>query len=428
MRPYLYLLAGFWVFLSSCRFEHGNSIMINNDNDNLSVRYDGQIHFNEDETEIQSISSNGYLKFKRNGEELDAKNDPSGHLQIEITEGGRRLNPNDETGKRVEADAVKELIEIGFDAKERMERIYKKGGATALMEQESLLKMDYVKAMYFEFLLSQDSLPANIQRNLARKIGSDLGSDYDRGRLLQQFPENYLQDTIVIRNWFESLQQMGSDYDKANAIVSLLHNSNSTIDPIAEVCDIVHNMGSDYEKSRIVRDCINRPGSSISELDFDKLLESIGEMGSDYEKANLIRALIGNQKQSGAHFDKLLDISEHINDEYDRVNLIKELVDAGVPADADFGRLISAVVHTNSDYDRGELIHDLAAKNMRSNEQWIEIIEAAATLNSDEDKCNLLVTMAPVLPKTDSVRSVYMKTAKTINQEFELGRAMKALE
>ena len=384
IRPYINLLAGVWLLFSSCRFEHGSSIIINNDNDNLSVRYEGQIHFNEDETEVQSISSDGYLKFIRNGEELDAK--------------------------------------------ERMERIYKKGGAPALMEQEGLLKMDYVKAMYFKFLLSQDSLPVNIQRNIARKIGSDMGSDNDRGRLLQQFPENYLRDTMVIRNWFESLQQMGSDYDKANAMLSLLHNSNSMMDPIAEVCDVVHGMGSDYEKSRIIRDCINMPGGALSELDFDKLLESIGEMGSDYEKANLIRALIGAQKQSAAHFNKLLDISVHINNDYDRVNLIKELVDAGLPADADFGRLISAVVHTNSDYDRGELIRDLTAKNMRSNEQWIEIIEAAATLSSDEDKCNLLVTMAPVLPKTDSVRSVYMKTAKTINQEFELGRAMKALE
>ena len=113
---------------------------------------------------------------------------------------------------------------------------------------------------------------------------------------------------------------------------------------------------------------------------------------------------------------------------YDRSNLLKELVDIGLPVGTGFDKLVSAVVHTGSEFDKANLLKDITNKNLNTPDQWISILNATAEISSDVDKSNLLITIAPNMPKSDSVKMAYLKVAKTINGESELGRAVRAVE
>ncbi|MBS1974757.1 MAG: hypothetical protein JST13_10425, partial [Bacteroidetes bacterium] len=176
----------FCLLFFSVACHRGNTISIINDDDNLYINYNGEIKFNDDETVISSISHNGYLKYRRNEKRLNAENGVDGRIKYEMYVNGRKLNADDVEGKQFLADVVKDMIDIGFDAKGRLDRLYRKGGTEAVLNNFDNLKMDFVKNMYLEYLLSIDGLSEDQVKSIARKIALGSGSDYDKGRLLEK--------------------------------------------------------------------------------------------------------------------------------------------------------------------------------------------------------------------------------------------------
>ncbi|HXB42574.1 MAG TPA: hypothetical protein VNV85_00880, partial [Puia sp.] len=145
-----------------------SSIVINGDNFYEEIKYGGRIVFADDETSIKSITPGGYLNFRKNEERLIAKSSSQGVISYELTEGNSKL-PLDSNGRKMITDAVKEMIALGIDASDRMERVYRKGGNRALMSELTNLKNDNVKRMYFERILKSDSLSSDDLTELAKK-------------------------------------------------------------------------------------------------------------------------------------------------------------------------------------------------------------------------------------------------------------------
>ncbi len=399
--------------------------MISNGDDNLNITYSGDIKFNDDETSIRSISQNGYLKYKKNDKTLIAENNSHGEIKYEMEDNGRKINPNDDEGKSFLTNAVKNMIEVGFDAKGRMDRIYKKGGSRAILEEIDNLKSDYVKSMYIEYLFSVDSISQEEMKSTAKKIGTKISSDYDKGRLLSKFPADYLKDSLTAHAWFESAKSVSGDYDKANALKYIARQA-LTKEQFNQTVDVANTIGSDYEKANVLKELIFK--STFAEENFDKTIDAVSYIGSDYEKANLLKALIEKERPNADHFNKLLDVTAHVGSDFDKSNLIKEMIETGLPTGIAFDKLLSAVIHTNSEFDKANLLKYITSKNVMSQEQWAGIINATAEISSDGDKSNLLVSIAPSLPKNDSLKMIYMRVAKTINNETDLGRAIKAME
>ncbi|HVM88688.1 MAG TPA: hypothetical protein VMT76_10915 [Puia sp.] len=425
MKQFQFLSAGVFVIILFFSCHRGNSISIINDNDKLYINYNGEVRFNNEENAILAISRNGFIRYIHNEKKLRAENGANGEIKYEMEDDGRKISPESAEGKRFLEDVVKDMIDMGFDAKGRMERLYNKGGASALLNEVQHLKMDYIKNMYLEYLLSVDSISQDQIKSVARKISTEISSDYDKGRLLQKFPVEYLRDSLTARAWFESVKGINADYEKSNTLVNMARQDISKAQ-INQIVDVVNSMQSDYEKSNVLKELIFK--RTFAEENFDRTLDAISYVNADYEKVNLLKALIEKEKPSADHFNKLLDVTEHVNSDFDKANLIKEMIETGLPAGASFDKLLSAVVHTNSEFDRTNLLKDVIMKNISSQDQWISVINATASIESDYDKSNFLVTIAPDLPKTDSVKMAYLKVARTISQESDLGRAVKAME
>ncbi|MBS1915257.1 MAG: hypothetical protein JST87_03210 [Bacteroidetes bacterium] len=414
---------GLLFFATSCH--RGNSIIISNNDDNLYINYQGEIQFTDDETAIKSITPNGFLKYTRNNKKLVAENSEHGEIKYDLDYNGKKLNPNDADGKQFMADVIKDMIQIGFDARGRMERLYKKGGTEAVLNEVQNMKADYVKGLYLEYLLATDSLSQYEIKEIAKKIGSQIGSDYDKGRLLVKFPYNYLVDSLTTHAWFEAVKTIGSDYEKANALTYIARQP-ITPEQFNQTVDVANTIGSDYDKANILKELIFK--RNFTEDNFDKTLDAVSYIGGDYEKANLLKALIEKEKPSGDHFNKLIDVTQHLGSDYDKANLIREMIETGLPAGASFDKLLSAVIHTGSEFDKANMLRDITTKNIATNEQWISIINATGEISSDADKSNFLVSIAPSIPKNDSVKTAFMRVARTINNESDLGRTIKAME
>lgn len=96
---------------TACHFHNGHkrTVRVNNDNTTLKIEYCGEVFFNEDETAIEEISPDGYVKYKRNGKRFIAESDEDGNISYKLYNGDRYVNYTDDNAKEFIADAVREI-------------------------------------------------------------------------------------------------------------------------------------------------------------------------------------------------------------------------------------------------------------------------------------------------------------------------------
>jgi len=84
--------------------------------------------------------------------------------------------------------------------------------------------------------------------------------------------------------------------------------------------------------------------------------------------------------------------------------------------------------HFNDDNQKENLYKKLMGENNLSEEQWISLINQTANIGGDFEKSNFLIQLSQKMPKSDNVRAAYLKMAKTISDDSQYGRTVRAVE
>lgn len=367
-----------------------SSIVISGDNFYEEIKYSGRIAFSDDETSFKSITPGGYINFRKNEDRVIAKSNKQGMISYELSESDNKLTL-DSNGKKLIAEAVKELIALGIDATERMERIYKKGGNRALMNELGNLKNDNVKRMYFEHILKFDSLSADDLAILAKKVSTSFGSDQDKEDVLKRFAPEQLKDSSTAAAYMKTVESFNDDYAKSNALKSIMTIAVSK-ELFLQVLQVINGIHDENERQGLLRDIMDKGG--LDEEQTDRVIEACAHFNDDMQKENLLMRLISKTGVAVKHFDKLLEMTAHFNDDVQKENLYKKLM----------------------------------SENNLSEEQWASLINQTANIGGDFEKSNFLIQLSQKMPKSDNIRNVYLKIAKTINDDQQYGRAVRAIE
>ena len=366
-----------------------STIVINNDNFYEEIKYAGRINFSDDETSIKSITPNGYLRFTKNEEKVNVESDKNGLLTYSVSLGKHPL-ALDSNARKLITDAIKEWIAWGIDGQERMERIYKKSGTHGLLTELDNLKNDQIRLMYFDKLLKSDSLSSADRVILIKKIGSSIGSDGDKRDLLRRFTPDELKDSTAISAYLQAIENFGDDNEKAEALKSFL------VLPLA------------------------------NEL-FPRVLHSINKVGGDDEKTNLLRTIIDKRNLDDVQADLILETIHHINSEEQKKDLFARLIDNNFPSNR-FDTLLQVIGSMGDDMGKENLYRKLISGHIANEEQWSSLINITGKLNSDEDKSNMMLEISQKMPINGNLKSIYLKAAKTIRDDMQYGRAVRAVE
>lgn len=320
------------------------------------IKYSGKFKISDDEMSFKSISPGGYFKYRKNDTSVEAESNVRGTIDYTIYDGKTQV-PVDGAGKGLLAEAVKEMIYWGFDAEARMERIYQKGGARALLSEVDSVKTDQVKVLYLNRLFAIDSLIPELLPVIITKVGS-MGSDQDKMMFLTRISRDQMKNPQTDSAYFAIVARIGSDMEKVNALQHLLEQDSLTDSMVYKILVIGGSLGSDMDKANVFNQTIEKKllHGSLTE----NLIYHVSRMGSDMDKVHV--------------YSKLINKSE------------------------------------------------------LTEKQWIILEEKIPLLGSDMDKSNLLVEIAGKMPKTDLVRAGYMKAAKSINNDSDYGKAVRALD
>jgi len=156
--------------------------------------------------------------------------------------------------------------------------------------------------------------------------------------------------------------------------------------------------------------------------------EVIAGLNADYEKAHALENIIMMDTSSAANAEKILTLSGTLNSDMDKANLYRKMIEKGMITGARFDSLIIHISRMGSDMDKTTLYRDIADTYSLTENHWIILLSQIPLLGSDMDKTELLTRYASKMPKTEAVITTYRKAAKTIHDDMNYGKVVRALE
>jgi ferritin len=336
------------LFLSASCHHTRSSLKVSDGKNELEIQSSGEIKFNEDETAIQSISNNGYLKYRNNGKKLVVRHTNNNELKYELSNDGQKLNSETAEGKKFIAEAIQEIISTGIDSQGRIKRLIGKGGHQAVLNEVDRLKNDFTKSIYLEYLIASDSIHKNEMAAITKKIEIQIGSDFEKSKLLKLFSATQMTDSMISQAYFDAVKSIGSDFEKANAL-----------------------------KKRI-----RQP---LTQEQFDTALTTSNTIKSDFEKANLLKELIDQGIYEGENFSKLLSSVNHIGSDFEKANLLKKLLGKDLKTDEQWIGLINGTAQVSSDFERSNMFIQIAGRMPKNEEVKAYYMKAAKTINSEHE-------------------------------------------
>jgi len=269
---------------------HGNNngtMVIKGDNYDEEINWSGKTRLSDDEKSIAGITPGGYLKFRENDTTLKAESNLQGEISYTLYDGRENLPLND-SGRRFIAAALQKMIARGFYSEDRAERIYKKGGNKALLEELSRMKMEGTKEPYLDLLLKSDSLTKDELSCLLKEI-DESESDIEKQNFLGRLTRERLNDTLLEKTWLGSVDRLPADFEKQNLLTKFINQGPVTGEIFDALLATIGHLGADFEKQdlfiRLMKDSLSTNDQWIG------LIRAVSRLDGDLEKSALLEQI-----------------------------------------------------------------------------------------------------------------------------------------
>jgi hypothetical protein len=373
------------------------TMITKSDNYIEGIWWSGKVRLSDDEQSIAEISPGGHLKFRENDTMLRAESDLQGRITYTLKSGNEELPLND-SGRRFIARQIRKMIGLGFFGQERAERIYRQGGVTALLSELSRIKMEGARDPYLKLLFKSDSLTSPQRIELLRIIDSS-GNISEKQNFLKLFTPDQLQDSAVAQEWLNAVGQIGPSYMKKELLLHYI-DTGLAADRFDAVLAITMQFESPNDQQEVYRRLAEFPPIQAHDSAFAQpWLSAVGQIGPSYIKKGLV-----------LHYLQL---------DSNRANELP---------DAQFDIVLAITGRFESPEDQKEILERLIGLPPVTDAEWSSLIRATGVIQQDYIKTDLLLKLAPKMPRTDSLRAAYRMSAKSLQNDMDYGRVMRAVE
>ena len=398
------------------------------DDCSVDLLADGKIEFNADANEIQSITAGGFFQ-------VDQRQGNS-WKQVRVTPGSTglqyvyKVNGTDQPFDAQAKDwLAKFLLELerstGFAAETRVHKLLAKGGPGAVLEEINHLHGDYVRSIYFRKLLGEPNLPADVVVRVINQAGEQIGSDYEKARVLMEVARQYpLQDEGSRTAFLNAAGKMNSDYEHSRVLIELLQRPNISSHLVDLALHSAGSIRSDYEKSRILLSLMNQKSFDQAYLDF--YLKMVASIQSDYEKSRDLLAPMQKYPLEQKQINQILDATTTMGSDYEKSRLLTGLVDKGRFDEKQMSEYLRVVESMGSDYERSRSLMALMEHNTLSKDSVGKVFDTIGRMGSDYEKSRLLLTVAQKFSLDGTLRDRYVSIANSLG-EYERHRALSAV-
>jgi hypothetical protein len=305
--------------------DHG-SMLMRSDNYIQEIKWSGKIRFSDDERSVAEITPGGYLKYRENDTTLKAASNLQGEISYTLYNGHEQLALND-SGRAFLAAQIQKMIQFGFGAEGRAERIYKKGGVTAVLAELSRIKMEGARDAYLDLLLKGDSLTSDETIELLRRL-DDGNNSTEAERFLKRFRPDRLRDSAVAQEWLRVAGHLNASYMEKELLLYYLRadtasNAGLPEDQWDSVLAITGRFNASYDEKEVYERMVQVPVKTDAE--WVGLIGAVGSLDADYLKTDLLVAIAAKMPRT------------------DSITARYRLAAKTLQADMDYGKVMRAV-------------------------------------------------------------------------------------
>lgn len=474
MRTRLYLLlllSGLSVTLSAQKDEatylskRSGTTVHNHSNgwQSFNVEMRGRIEVTDDDKDIKSMSDDGYLEINKTvfGSRRTIVISPQGgSLKREYYEGRTSL-PYEPEGRKWLAEILPELLRsTTIGAESRVNRFFRKGGTSAVLEEIVRLESDYVKQHYANLLVNVSGVVAKDYATIIDKVARTLESDYYLSEFLRKGMDKFLTNrdatdavfkacegmesdhykTEIIKEALRAqpvslestkviltaTKKMESDHYKTEVLSALLRQSNLTDAIVSEMIGTTRSFDSDHYRTVVLNKALATKG--LSATSYQRTLESVKDFESDHYRTEVLTKLLRNKLPTEQVFN-LVSMTESFDSDHYLTVVFKEVLKSQELSDDAFKALVERVSHVNSDHYASVILRSALDLPNLSDAKLISILNVAGNMESDHYTTEVLVNASPqVKAGSSALKDAYRVAARRISSDTYYGRALKAID
>ncbi len=362
------------------------SVEVSDNGHSYRAKISGKATFNDREDDIASLSEGGTASFGETQAGTKRRVDYSSrggtieqHYFVDDHE-----QPIDAAARTWIAGIIAVVIrETAIDAQARVQRIYAKGGAGAVLDEIARIDSGYARGIYLKQLAAIGKLTsADVTRALGLIDGIDsdyerrntlaalataqpfdaaqqklvvgqaakIHSDYERAELLVGMLPKLAPDADLRAAWLHAASGIESDYEHRRTLSALLDTAHPDDATLAEIIEGAKSISSDYERRTLLVAAVKRIG------DADRVAAAYtaatADLGSDYERREALLALINAPKFGANGARAVLAVADKIGSDYECREVLTALARV-MPNDADLIARYRGVARRLSDSERG---------------------------------------------------------------------------
>ena len=400
--------------------------------DRMEVRFDGEVEFSDDDTDVARLSPGGLLRIKEGGvfgglfasHTVEFSADDSGRITRRFW-SGMSEQPFDPEGRAWLAKMLPRFIrQTGFGARARVARIFKARGAAGVLAEISLIEGSWGKKTYFTELLKTQPLDAAAIRQILAQAGREIDSDFELASLLIDNADRLLVDEGTRQAYFEASRTIQSDFEMARVYKSALKRGPVSGPVLSALLDASRNIDSDFEAATLLVEVAKlQPLDDATRAPFFIALSTVG---SDFERGRVLKTLSARTDLAPDTTVAMIAAGGAIKSDFEAASFLLELVKQHPIEGTLRAPFFGAVDGIASGFERGRVLQAVARRPGVSDDTVLSVLRAAAGMNGSLEASQVLLAVAAAHPVAGTAREAYIDAAEKLG-DFEQGRVLAAL-
>jgi beta-lactamase regulating signal transducer with metallopeptidase domain len=404
-------------------------ITIEKDDCQLRIEAEGEIQFNDAETDVVYLAPDGMFEIEeregRTRRRLEIDTDRSGELRYRWFVGGDE-QPYDSAARQWFADLLPLVFRRGgLQAEERAGRILERAGVDGVLQEISQIPSDYVARKYFEVLLTDASLSEQQLRQIVQQAGRELESDYELAELLIRVAQSHPVDRAVQIAYVEAAGHIDSDYETRRVLDAVLDRPGLDQEVAQAMLQLATEIDSDYELAELLIGMMQR--HPIQETLTPEFFEAVGTLESDYEHRRVLQATLEHGAPNQQVLDMTLASAMGLDSDYELAELLIQVgnmypTDRAIP-----DSYMEAAGSLDSDYERRRVLGVLIERGQLSEASLTQLLNAATLIDSDYELAETLIGVVGAYELSEATYEPFFRSVRELDSDYELSRVLQAL-
>ncbi len=370
-------------------------IKVNDGKNSFELTHQGSLEISDDNTAIISISDNGYFEFTKKQfgkkKKVTINADRNGNLTHEFFIGRKKV-PYIPEGQNWMAEMLPIIVSttnLGGEAK--MKRMYKKGGANALLNEMESKKDDHLKKEYFDFLLDQDLTESEMEQTL-HLVLKHLSSEHFISDVFENNHRKILKSKHGKAQYLNAIQSMKSSHFKADLLSDYVRHVEVDAKQVKDLMDLISTFKSGHHISEAVEDIAEQRDLSDDALAI-LITRSMEVTDSGHHKNEILDDIMDHHKLGSKSLSAMYKALANIDSGHYFYEIVDNIVDSQKLNEKELTDLIFVLENLSSDHYLSAALQELAddvldhqgsaidaykkvAKNISSSHHYREVMEA----------------------------------------------------